>query len=70
MERYRRLLKGKLVIAEKRLWVETIFMNIVSLGFFSWAVLRIELPFIFAIIVPLWNVIAICLALKAFVQKT
>ena len=67
--RYRRLIKDKLVMSEKRLWVETILMNLVNLGFFVWVMPSFRLPSVTSLAVALLNVVAICLALRALVSK-
>ena len=68
--RYRRLFKDKLVMSEKRLWLETILMNVVNLVFFIWIMASFNLPWVFSLAVALLNVIAILFSLRAFVEKT
>ena len=68
--RYRRLIKDKLVMSEKRLWLETIGMNAVGLWLFPWMLQSLELSLSVVIVIAIWNVVAIGLALRAFVQKT
>ena len=68
--RYRRFFKDKLVMSEKRLWLETILMNVVNLVFFIWIMASFNLPWVFSLVVALLNVIAISFSLRAFVEKT
>jgi len=67
--RYRRLLKDKLVMDETRLWIETTLMNLFSLGFFVWMLPIFRVPLIAVSVVTLWNVVAIGLAIAAFLIK-
>jgi len=68
--RYQRLLKNKLRMSEKRLWIETIIMNAVCLVFFLFMLDRfLDFPLTIQIGAAILNMLAIGFGLRALLTK-
>lgn len=69
--RYNRFLEDELKISEERLWLETIFLNLLNFGLCFLLIVSISPSVLlyFMAFIALWNVIAVILSILALTNR-